>query len=140
MEPVLTVSPVSVVLNGWESLTPPGWDTSLIHRRLAPSRCWYSFTYPGSMESWVSLGGKESFTNQFKSWQCRGLNWGPCGRKAEILPSVPTTPAQSASKQQAWRFHGNDRFRLRVGYVLAKWRNRKMVSDGDMNRISCINL
>ena len=36
------LSPVSVVFNGWESLTP--LDRTLIHRGLAPSRHWYSFT------------------------------------------------------------------------------------------------
>ena len=30
--------------------------------RLAPSRCWYLFTYPGGMENWVSLGRKEGHT------------------------------------------------------------------------------
>ena len=38
-------------------------DGTLIHRRLPPSRSWYSFTYPGRIESWVSLGGKEGRTN-----------------------------------------------------------------------------
>ena len=56
----------SVVLSGWESLTPPGW--TLIYRRLAPSRRWYSFTYPGRMESWVSLGVIEGRTNIQISW------------------------------------------------------------------------
>ena len=37
-------------------------DGTLTHRRLAPSRSWYSFTHPGRMESWVSLGGKEDRT------------------------------------------------------------------------------
>ena len=34
-------------------------DGTLIHHRLALSRRWYSFTYPGRMESWVSLGEKK---------------------------------------------------------------------------------
>ena len=38
-------------------------DGTLIHRRLAPSSRWYSFTYPERMESWVSLGEKEGHTN-----------------------------------------------------------------------------
>ena len=38
-------------------------DGTLIHRRLAPSRRWYSFTYPGRIESWVSLVTKEDRTN-----------------------------------------------------------------------------
>ena len=38
-------------------------DGTLIHRRLAPSRRWYSFTDPRKLESWVSLGGKEGRTN-----------------------------------------------------------------------------
>ena len=45
-----------------ESLWLPQ-DGALIHRRLAPRRPWYSFTYPGSTESWVSLGEKEGRTN-----------------------------------------------------------------------------
>ena len=62
-------------------------DGTLIHRRLAPTRHWYSFTYPGRMESWVNLGGKNG--------QNRGSNlYKPCSRKAEILPTVPTTPTQ----------------------------------------------
>ena len=38
-------------------------DGTLTHRRLAPSRRWYSFTYPGRMESWISLSRKEGRTN-----------------------------------------------------------------------------
>ena len=38
-------------------------DGTLIHCRLAPSRFWYSFTYPRKMENWISLGGKEGYTN-----------------------------------------------------------------------------
>ena len=45
------ISPVSVVLIGWESLTPPGrWR-------------WYSFTYSVKIRSWVSSGEKEGRTN-----------------------------------------------------------------------------
>ena len=36
------------------------------------------------MQSWVSLGGKESHTNIQISAET-GSNWGPCGRKADIL-------------------------------------------------------
>ena len=50
----------------------------VIHRRLAPSRHWYSFTYPTRMESWVSLGKKE-VAQIFKSRLFQGSNWGPCG-------------------------------------------------------------
>ena len=46
------------------------------------------------MESGVSLGGKERRTNQLKSWQSRGSNWEPCGRKAENLPTAPNMPAK----------------------------------------------
>ena len=38
-------------------------DGTLIHRRLALNRHWYSFTNPRRMESWVGLGGKEGCTN-----------------------------------------------------------------------------
>ena len=86
------LSPISVVLSGWESLIPPGWK--LIHRMLAPSRRWYSFTY-GRMDSWVSLGGKGNHTNiQISAgpW----LNWTACGRKAEILQLLhPCLPARN---------------------------------------------
>ena len=52
----LRLSPVSVVLSGWETLTPPGQDTKkIIHHRLASSRHWYSFTYPGRKEIKVEL-------------------------------------------------------------------------------------
>ena len=44
------------------------------------------------MESWTSLGGKEGHINIQISAK-PGLNWGPCGRKTEILPTAPTTPA-----------------------------------------------
>ena len=36
-----------------------------------------------------SLGEKE-VAQIFKSEQSRGSNWGPCGRKAEILPTTAT--------------------------------------------------
>ena len=73
-------------------------DGTLMHRWLAPSRRWYSFTYPGRMESWVSLGGKEGRINIRISAR-PGLNWGACGRKAEILyqlrqPCPPNHPRQ----------------------------------------------
>ena len=75
-----------------ESLTPPGWDTN--PRRLAPSRCWYLFTYPARTESWVSLSGKEGHTNIQISAE-PGSNWEPCGQKAEILqvrqPAITVT-------------------------------------------------
>ena len=85
----------------------PSLAGTLILRRLAPSRCWYSFTYPGRMDSWVSLGGKESRTNQFKPWKSRGSNWGPCGWKAEILSTAPATPAQDCI---AIKYKWNDFF------------------------------
>ena len=40
------------------------------------------------MESWDSLGGKVGRTNIQISAE-PGSNWGPCGRKAEILPTAP---------------------------------------------------
>ena len=74
------------MLSGWESFTPPG--------QVSSSRRWYSFTW---MESWVSLGGKEGLTNiQISAEKSRGANWGPCGRKAEILPTAPTMSADHA--------------------------------------------
>ena len=44
------LSPVS----GWESLNTPGWDTN--PSQISFQKTLYSFTYPGRMESWVSLG------------------------------------------------------------------------------------
>ena len=41
------LSPVSIVLSGWESLTPPPFlDETLIRGRLAPSKIWYSIYRP----------------------------------------------------------------------------------------------
>ena len=64
----------------------PGYSVfdESIRARAAPSRHWYSFTYPGRMESWVSLGGKEGHTNIQISAE-PGSKWGPCNQKAEIL-------------------------------------------------------
>ena len=42
-------------------LDSPGRE--LTHRRLAPSKCCYSFAYPGRKENWVRLGRKEGRTN-----------------------------------------------------------------------------
>ena len=78
----------------WMRVFDSPLDRTLIYSRLAPSRHWNSFTYPKRMENWVSLGGKESRTIEFKSWQSRGSNWGPCGQEAEILATAPTMPAQ----------------------------------------------
>ena len=59
MEPALISGFCSVKrMRVWLSL-----DETLIYRRLALSRRWYSFIYPGRMESWVSLGGKDGYTN-----------------------------------------------------------------------------
>ena len=76
---------------------------TLIHRRLAPSRRWYSFTNPGRMKSWVGLGGKEGHTNIRISAK-PGSNWGPCGWKGEILPTVPTTPARVSERHHLKAF------------------------------------
>ena len=66
MEPVL-ISSFCSVKRMHESLWLP-LDGTLIHRRLAPSRCWYSFTYLGRMGSWVGLGEKK-VPQIFQSWQ-----------------------------------------------------------------------
>ena len=51
------------MLSKWEYSIWLPLDETLINHRLASSRRWYSFTYPGRMESRVSLGGKEGCTN-----------------------------------------------------------------------------
>ena len=56
-------------------------DGTLIHYRLASSRCWYSSTYPRRMESWVTLGGKEGHT-KIQILAEPESNWGSCDRKA----------------------------------------------------------
>ena len=79
MEPALISAFCSL---RWRYLTPPGW--TLIQHRLAPSRRWYAFTYPGTMESRVSLGEKGGHTN-IQILAETGSNLGPCDRKADIL-------------------------------------------------------
>ena len=37
----------------------------------------------------------------FKSRKNRESNWGPCGQKIEIVPTVPTMPAQQDTKPVA---------------------------------------
>ena len=44
------------------------------------------------MENWISLGEKGHTEIQISAEP--GSNWGPCGRKAEILQTAPTIPAQ----------------------------------------------
>ena len=91
------LSPVSVVLSGWESLTPPGWDTNPSQVSSQQMLGWYSFTYPGRMESWVGLSGKEGRTN-IRILAEPVSNWEPCGRKADILPTAPTMPVKSTNQ------------------------------------------
>ena len=71
------------------------WSTGhyIIHRKLAPNRRWYSFTYLRRMESRVSLGGKESLTN-IQILAGSGSNWVPCGRNAEVLLHQPHSQGQ----------------------------------------------
>ena len=45
-------------------------EGTLIHRKLAPSRRLYSFTYPGRIESYFSVRGNK-VAQKFKSWQSR---------------------------------------------------------------------
>ena len=85
------LSPVSVVLSGWESLTPLGWDTNPSQNSSQQMLVLTYCTYPRRMESWVGLDGKEGRTNIWISAE-PGSNWGPCGQKAEILPTAPTMP------------------------------------------------
>ena len=52
------LSPVSVVLSRWESLTPPGWDTNSSQVSSQQTLVLINFTFPRRLESWVSLGRK----------------------------------------------------------------------------------
>ena len=45
----------------WESLTPPGWDTN--PSQVSSQQMLVLISFPGRMESWVGLGGKEGRTN-----------------------------------------------------------------------------
>ena len=91
----LTLSLVFVVSSRWESDSSP--DRKLIHRRLDPIKCWYSFTNPGRIESGVGLGGKKGCTNIRISAKPGSSSW-PCGQKAEILPTVPTMKSPKNNK------------------------------------------
>ena len=57
-------------------------EGTLIRRKLAPSRSWYSFNDPVRMEGqlWRKRG------DMLNIRQRRNMNLEPCGWKAEILP------------------------------------------------------
>ena len=112
------LSPVSVVLSGWESLTPPGRDTS--HRRLAPSRRWYSFTYPERMESWVGLGGKEGCTNIRISAK-PGIELGTLCWEGRDLPTAQSTPAQIMILAYSIKGHTHTKLRPNKGLWKNTW-------------------
>ena len=61
MEPALYISPVSVVLSRWESLTRPGWDIN--PSQVSSQETLVLIYLPGRMESCIGLGGKEGCTN-----------------------------------------------------------------------------
>ena len=90
-------------------MTPPGWDTN-------PSQV-------SSQQTLVLIylprrDGKPSWLRRERKWhksvqtlaEGRGSNWEPCGRKAEILPTAPTTPRdkqvwQNLSQNDSLRFY-----------------------------------
>ena len=71
-------------------------DGTLIHRRLAPSRCWYSFTYPGRMES---LSRKEG--HKYSNLGRAGNELGSLLSESKDLTTVPTMPAKPLVTAQA---------------------------------------
>ena len=73
-----------------ESLSLP-LDGTLIHHRLAPSRRWYSFTYPGRTAELVKAEKKD--TQIFKSWQSRDPELGAFGSESRDLTTAPIMPA-----------------------------------------------
>ena len=71
---------------------PPGRDTN-------PSQLQVSFQqmlvliYLLQKDEKLSQSlAEKKVTQIFQFRQSRGSNWGPCGRKAEILPTAPTIP------------------------------------------------
>ena len=84
------LSPVSVVLSRWESMTPPGRDTN--PSQFSSQQTLVLIYLPWKDESWVSLGGKEGYTNIQITVKPES-NRRRCGRKAEILPIAPIMPA-----------------------------------------------
>ena len=80
------LSPVSVVLSGWESLTPSGWDTN--PSQVSSQQMLVLIYLPRK----DGLGGKGGHTNIQISAEPGSNQW-LSGRKAEILPSAPTMPA-----------------------------------------------
>ena len=75
-------------------MIPPGWGTN--PSQVSSQQTLVLIYLPGRIESRVGLGGKK-VAQIFKSWQSRGSNWGPCGRKAEILPTAPANGPQNTS-------------------------------------------
>ena len=55
-----SLKPVLIPDREIRALTLPGWDTN--PSQVNPSKYWYSFTYPGIMNSRINLGRKEGRT------------------------------------------------------------------------------
>ena len=75
-------------------MTPPGRDTNPSQVSL-PADAGSHLPTP---EGWkTELRRKRGGTNIFKFGQSWASKWGPCGQKAEILPTALTMPANRAS-------------------------------------------
>ena len=86
MEP----APISTFCNV-KRIRPFPLDRTLIHRNLAPRRL-YSFTNPGRLKSWVSLGGKNGHTN-IQISEKPGIELGTLWMEGrDLIPTAQTTP------------------------------------------------
>ena len=103
-----------VVISGWEF-----WhslDGKLIHRRLAISRSWYSFTYPGRMENWVTLGGKEGHTNIQISAESVMKVWSLWSELADYL-STDDYSFKTRHMDNSWSINSNLAFLIARGFA-----------------------
>ena len=83
------LSPVSVMISGWESLTPPGRDTNPSQVSSQQTLVFIYLPRKDGKPSW--LRRKRRPHKDLNLGKVPGSNWGPRGWKAEILPTAPTT-------------------------------------------------
>ena len=76
------LSPVSVVLSGWESLTPPGCDTSPIQ---VSSQQTLVLIYLPRKDGKLSWLRQKRRSHNYSNLGRSGIALGPWGQKAEIL-------------------------------------------------------